>query len=85
MTALVEQSLSSARWVVQDSTFSDDETERRATGISQASKMPLSLCRFIARRGITSQTLDNFLEPRLGYIARPVCAERCRGRDNADM
>ena len=68
MTALVEQSLSSARWVVQDSTFSDDETERRATGISQASKMPLSLCRFIARRGITSQTLDNFLEPRLRDI-----------------
>ena len=63
--AVVEQSLSSARWVVQDSLLTPEETERIATGISQYSAIPLSLSRFLARHSITSQTLDSFLEPRL--------------------
>jgi len=63
--AIIEQSLSNARWVVQDSLFTPDETERRAIGLSQNSGMPQSLSRFVARHGITAQTLDGFLEPRL--------------------
>ena len=58
-------SLSGAEWHSMLSLFSAEETERRALALHQSAGIPHVLCQFLAAKGIGSDALDAFIEPRL--------------------
>ena len=61
----LDQSLSGAAWHMQSSVLNSDETERRAQGLASVTQMPPGLCCHVIRQGITQDSFDQFLEPRL--------------------
>ena len=59
------QSLSGAIWHKAPSLLSEVQTQRMAQHLRQAHSVPLAIAMHLARIGVTSDTLDDFLEPRL--------------------
>lgn len=62
MTAFlnVEQSLTGRRWIAPDATL-----ERAAEALAQDSRLPLSVARILASRGVEPHEAESFLEPKL--------------------
>ena len=59
------QSLSGATWQEAPSVLPDAQTKRLAQHLQQAHNIPIAIAMHLARHGVTSESLDDFLEPRL--------------------
>ena len=65
---ILQNSLSGASWV-QETTLATSEVVHRYTDyFYQQYDMPQTIAQFLAMRGVTPETIDSFLEPRLRDI-----------------
>ena len=62
---VVPKSLTGAAWHFEASDISDNAVERLSQLFSQSKHMPIGLASMLARRGLTAESIDHFLEPRL--------------------
>ena len=61
----VVSSLSGAKWVSESSQYSSDVVRRQALRIQETHGLPPSVCLYLARKGIFSDSIDSYLEPKL--------------------
>ena len=61
----VVSSLSGAKWVLESSQYSSDVVRRQALRIQETHGLPPSVCLYLARKGIFSDSIDSYLEPKL--------------------
>lgn len=62
----IVNSATSARWIAAKSQFSGAEIDRYAAALLEVHHdVPLPIARIMAARGLTAETIDSFVEPRL--------------------
>jgi len=61
----VVSSLSGAKWELESSQYSLDVVRRQALRIQETHGLPPPVCLYLARKGIFSDLVDSYLEPKL--------------------
>ncbi len=61
----VASSLSGAKWVSEFSHHSPDVVRRQALRIKETHDLPPAICLYLARKGIFSDNVETYLEPKL--------------------
>ena len=64
----VSASLSGAKWVMERSNHSQDVVRRQALRLQDTHALPPSICLYLARKGVFSEEVDTFLEPKLKML-----------------
>ena len=64
----VHSSLSGAKWVSQPSDFRDDVVSRQAMRLQETHSLHPAMCLYLARKGIFSEEVDTYLEPKLKML-----------------
>ncbi|MGC6517896.1 MAG: single-stranded-DNA-specific exonuclease RecJ [Candidatus Puniceispirillaceae bacterium] len=61
----ISQSLTGAVWKAEETSVSDEVTSRYSAYFEQHYDMPVAIAKFLAGRGLSPDTIESFLEPRL--------------------
>ncbi len=62
----IAKSASNARWLSAESKLSQTDTDRYAAGLIELhNDLPLPIARILASRGLTAESIDSYIEPRL--------------------
>ncbi len=64
----VASSLSGAKWVSEFSHHRTDVVKRQALRMQKTHDLPPAICLYLARKGIFSDDVDSYLEPRLKFL-----------------
>ncbi len=64
----VSTSLSGAKWISEPSHFKPDVVSRQALRIQEMYGLPPAICLYLARRGIFSEKVESYLEPKLKLL-----------------